>query len=120
MLKTKCNCGCGLDIDDNFKKLIMYLNAVFATKYSKDLQITSAKRCDKQNNKVGGVLHSAHLLGLAVDVAYTSTEDRTNIITEAYVLGFRRIFIYKKQHFIHMDKGTLDQGFKQNIMCFME
>jgi hypothetical protein len=63
--------------------------------------ITSAKRNPDTNKSCGGVENSAHLKGLAVDIACSNSEDAYNIIFGALMAGFKRIGIGKGH--IHMD-----------------
>ncbi len=63
--------------------------------------ITSGYRCPKHNREVGGVKDSAHVLGLAVDIAVPDNVARLNILRGLIIAGFRRIGIGKD--FIHAD-----------------
>ncbi len=63
--------------------------------------ITSGYRCPKHNQEVGGVKDSAHVFGLAVDIAVPDNVARLNILRGLIIAGFRRIGIGKD--FIHAD-----------------
>lgn len=63
--------------------------------------ITSGYRCPKHNIEVGGVNDSAHIHGLAVDIAVADNIARLNILRGLIIAGFRRIGIGKD--FIHAD-----------------
>ncbi len=75
--------------------------------------ITSGYRCPKHNQQVGGVRNSAHVLGLAVDVAVPNNVVRLNIIRGLIIAGFRRIGISKD--FIHAD---IDKSKPNNLWLY--
>lgn len=64
-------------------------------------KINSGYRTKEQNKKAGGVEDSAHLSGLAVDIACTTDSARHKIINALQKVGFNRIGISKS--FIHCD-----------------
>ena len=63
--------------------------------------ITSGFRCKKHNKQVGGKPNSAHLRGLAADIAVQDNKVRFIIVQALLQAGFKRIGIAKK--FIHCD-----------------
>jgi len=63
--------------------------------------ITSGYRCEKHNAEIGGVKDSAHVKGLAVDIAVSSGSQRFDIISNGLLLGITRFGPAKK--FIHID-----------------
>ena len=63
--------------------------------------INSGIRTPEQNQKVGGVIDSSHLKGLAVDIACESSGDRHKIISGLVKAQFKRIGIAKDH--IHAD-----------------
>jgi zinc D-Ala-D-Ala carboxypeptidase len=63
--------------------------------------ITSSYRTLSHNAKVGGKIHSAHLKGMAVDIAAPNSEARYAMVGGLIKAGFRRIGIGKD--FIHTD-----------------
>ena len=64
-------------------------------------KLNSGYRTKEQNKKAGGVPDSAHLSGLAVDIACTTDSARHKIINALQKVGFNRIGISKS--FIHAD-----------------
>lgn len=64
-------------------------------------KLNSGKRTVEQNEKAGGVKDSAHLSGLAVDIACTTDSARYKIISAMQKVGFNRIGIAKT--FVHCD-----------------
>jgi len=69
--------------------------------------LTSAWRCHAHNTAVGGKITSAHIYGMAVDIACSNSRDRFRIIYALIQVGFTRIGIGKD--FIHADiDGTKD------------
>lgn len=67
----------------------------------RSMVITSGYRCQKHNERVGGVPDSAHTKGLAVDVKCPSSSYRYAIVNAALSAGFGRIGIANS--FIHLD-----------------
>lgn len=66
--------------------------------------ITSGYRCPAHNAEVGGVKQSAHMAGLAADIACPDSVTRLKILRGLIVAGFRRIGIGK--NFVHCDVDT--------------
>ena len=64
--------------------------------------ITSGYRCPSYNQKIGGVVNSYHLIGLAVDIKVKdiSLIDLLEICEE---IGFGGIGFYEKKNFLHLD-----------------
>lgn len=65
--------------------------------------ITSGFRCRKYNAKVGGVEDSAHVWGVAADIAATSSSQRHHVLRGLLLAGFRRIGLNVERGFIHAD-----------------
>ena len=72
-------------------------------------KISSGYRSKKHNKKVGGVNGSAHVKGLAADIACSNSSDRFTIINALIFVGFHRIGI--AEGFIHADVSTDRPGF---------
>lgn len=66
-----------------------------------ELKYTSGFRCEGCNRKVGGVEHSAHTRGTAVDVSCLIGSERMLLVTAVLSLGYRRVGIGKT--FVHLD-----------------
>ena len=64
-------------------------------------KISSGYRCQAWNKEVGGVLDSAHLKGLAADIAVKDNYHRFQILNALIHIGFQRIGIYT--NYIHCD-----------------
>jgi hypothetical protein len=73
--------------------------------------IYSGMRCQKHNERVGGVPDSAHTKGVAVDVKCHSSRGRFAIINAALSAGFTRIGVAKT--FVHLD---VDLSLPQQVM----
>ena len=63
--------------------------------------LTSAFRCEKHNQEVGGSVTSSHLAGCAVDIKCTDAWSRFKILSALLDVGFQRIGIGR--NFIHVD-----------------
>lgn len=96
-----CKCGCGFDDVDT--RLIERLEAV-REMYGQPLIITSGCRCVKHNEASGGKGDSAHLRGIAADIAIKNSRERYELLL--YLINkFYRVGIGKT--FIHVDVDTL-------------
>ena len=73
-------------------------------------KITSGCRCEKHNKDAGGKPDSAHLKGLAADIAVTGSRTRFTLIRLAYGF-FLRIGVGRT--FIHLDD---DKALPQYVM----
>lgn len=76
--------------------------------------ITSGLRTKEHNAEVGGEQDSAHLSGLAVDLACSDSLARYTMVYSLFVAGFKRIEIGKNH--IHVD---IDESKDQRVM-FLE
>lgn len=94
-------CKCGCNCVQLHPKLLSTIQKVRAC-FQKPVIITSAYRCPKHNEKVGGVKNSYHTQGKAVDfwVAGISVK---KLVEVADWCGFTGIGEYKGRHFIHCD-----------------
>ena len=93
-----CKCGCGLS-NINPQLVQMLQNA--RNKAGIAFSITSGLRCPAHNKKEGGLASSAHITGLAVDIAAPDGLTRYKILNSLMSVGFKRIGIAKS--FIHVD-----------------
>lgn len=71
-------------------------------------RITSGLRTEEENKRVGGVVDSAHLKGLAVDIACSDMSKRFAMVYAFFVAGFKRIEIGKNHIHVDIDE-TKDQ-----------
>ena len=78
-------------------------------------KLNSGYRTKEQNKKAGGVPDSAHLSGLAVDIACTTDSARHKIINALQKVGFNRIGIAKT--FVHCD---IDKSKSPNVIWLYE
>jgi zinc D-Ala-D-Ala carboxypeptidase len=74
--------------------------------------ITSGLRTPEQNSAAGGVQDSAHLRGLAVDLADFDPATRFAIVKSLLAVGFTRIGVYADGH-LHCD---CDSSLPQSVM----
>ena len=64
-------------------------------------EVTSGYRCASHNAIIGGVAGSAHLAGMAADIAARGDRLREKVLFALISAGFRRIGISRT--FIHVD-----------------
>lgn len=63
--------------------------------------VNSGFRCEKENERVGGVKNSAHTRGKAVDIRSIASDETFRILEAVYAGGFTRIGL--GETFIHID-----------------
>lgn len=98
----ECKCGCGFnDIDLAFVKILQNIRNITG----KPMRINSGCRCMTHNEEVDGVPHSAHMRGLAADVAVFDSEQRFRLVAAALESGIKRVGLGKT--FVHLD---IDDG----------
>lgn len=74
-----------------------------------ELHFNSGFRCAECNRLAGGKPNSAHLRGLAADVAVPDSNTRFLIVSAALRCGFRRVGV--GSNFVHLDcDESLPQG----------
>lgn len=101
----ECKCGCGFNnVQD---ELIIKLDNA-RTEAGVPFTVTSGCRCEKHNQKVGGVVDSAHLTGEAADIA-TTIKTRM-LIVRALLNNFDRAFINFEKDFVHVDISKSKQS----------
>ena len=69
---------------------------------NKPIFINSGLRCEKENEKVGGVQDSYHLKGMAVD-SHVKDYLLYDLLMYAQEIGFTGIGFYEKENFLHLD-----------------
>lgn len=104
----KCRCGCGMDVTDDLKLLVFKMREYAQVPFV----ITSGARCETHNLFVGGKENSAHVRGLAVDIAYSNSSRAYAIEQSAYRYDVKRIGRNRKKKFIHID---IDESLPQNV-----
>jgi len=92
--------GSGSKMDMNFINMLQQARNNAGIPF----KITSGYRSPASNAKAGGVSESAHLKGMAADIAVTDGRQRFLIISAALKAGFRRIGV--SQGFIHLDSDS--------------
>ena len=68
-------------------------------------------RTPERNAQVDGVEDSAHITGLAVDIAVSDSDRRFKIVSGALQAGFKRIGVYDRS--LHLD---IDKSKPQNVI----
>ena len=94
-----CTCGCGMTVRTKLKQMLGAARYASGVPYP----ITSAARCERHNEEVGGSPTSSHLYGWAVDIGCADSNTRMNIIFGLIMAGFKRIGVSKLGNFIHVD-----------------
>jgi uncharacterized protein YcbK (DUF882 family) len=93
-----CRCGCGLNtIDPILVQRLEHARRIL----SKPIRINSGIRCAAHNAVEGGAANSAHLTGLAADLACPSSYERYDLLMALLTVSFGRVGIGKD--FIHVD-----------------
>lgn len=97
---TEFTCD-GVPCFDKMNKELLSLLDVARSVSEIPFNITSSWRSKDYNDKINGRVNSAHLRGLAVDIACSGSSDRYMIVEALLFAGFERIGIAK--NFIHAD-----------------
>ena len=97
-VEFQCGDGCGLCTID--LQLVQQLEGARRL-LGRPIHITSGVRCPAHNARVGGARESAHMLGLAADLACPTPYDRYDLLMALLTMSFRRIGIGKD--FLHVD-----------------
>ena len=69
---------------------------------NRPIYINSGYRCKEENQRVGGVPGSYHLLGMAVDIQVKDIL-LSDLLLYAQGIGFNGIGFYEKKNFLHLD-----------------
>ena len=80
------------------------LEKLFRLRYKlgKPIIINSGYRCEKENHRVGGVLGSYHLRGMAADI-HVQDIILSDLLFYAQEVGFTGIGFYEEKNFLHLD-----------------
>ena len=92
-----CQCNCG---SDKISAELVSKLEIVRLMYGKPMKVTSGIRCDTHNQNVGGRDDSAHLDGLAADIAVNGCFERDQLV------GFLRTHFSRMgiaRNFIHVD-----------------
>ena len=110
-----CHCGCGFGASPaEFNHYLMEQLDLLREMHGKPITLTSAARCLKYNDEIGGEKNSAHTPEddaqcRAVDIAAPfGSFDRKRFILMANRAGFQRIGIGKT--FVHVDVAAEHGG----------
>jgi uncharacterized protein YcbK (DUF882 family) len=69
---------------------------------NRPIYINSGYRCKEENQRVGGVPGSYHLLGMAVDIQVKDIL-LSDLLIYAQGIEFNGIGFYEKKNFLHLD-----------------
>ena len=69
---------------------------------NRPIYINSGYRCKEENQRVGGVPGSYHLLGMAVDI-HVQDILLSDLLLYAQEVGFNGIGFYENNNFLHLD-----------------
>jgi len=69
---------------------------------NRPIYINSGYRCKEENQRVGGVPGSYHLLGIAVDI-HIQDFLLSDLLIYAQEIGFNGIGFYENKNFLHLD-----------------
>lgn len=93
----ECKCCGEVRMDTNFIKQLQVARDIAEIPF----KITSGYRCTAHNANVGGVADSAHMAGMAADIAIRNSNDRFTIIKAVLEAGFDRVG--EAETFVHVD-----------------
>lgn len=99
--RSEFACRCGCSAADINLLLIERLEAVRAA-YAHPIAVTSGVRCRKHNLVAGGVEDSAHLYGLAADLALPADMQHSRHLLLLLLSEFERVGI-SPLGFVHVD-----------------
>jgi uncharacterized protein YcbK (DUF882 family) len=91
-----CKCGCGYDTVD---ALLLEALREIRIKFMEPVHVSSAARCKKHNENVGGGKESQHLLGRAADIQVRDV-DPADVADYAEDLG---LSVGRYDTFTHVD-----------------
>lgn len=97
----QCKCCCHVKI---WAPLLHHLEALRLF-WKNPLVITSGFRCLRHNKKIGGVAHSLHTQGRAVDIVVMKSR-QPFFCKLAKKAGFTSIIAYGKRNFVHLALKT--------------
>lgn len=102
----RCKCGCGNGDYMMAPELVQGLEEL-REMIGQPIIVTSAFRCERHNEAVGGVDNSYHTQGLACDIAVSGMTAMRLASWCEQVDVFARggIGIYPANHFVHVDIG---------------
>lgn len=106
-----CSDNCGLEFMEAFARVLQNIDTLMITAGFGEMHINSGPRCPKHNEAVGGETNSAHLRGIAADIAFKTGDELYALIRLSIEAGIRRIGIDGKRNFIHIDVGHKAQGY---------
>ena len=69
---------------------------------NRPIYINSGYRCKEENQRVGGVPGSYHLLGMAADI-HVKDILLSDLLIYAQEIGFNGIGFYENKNFLHLD-----------------
>lgn len=98
----RCKCCGTLPANGMDSTLVTALN-ILRGEVGVPIYVTSGYRCPKHNKDVGGVSHSFHTLGLAVDVLIPCGYTVDSFALLASDLGIDGIGCYYSDGFVHLD-----------------
>lgn len=98
-----CRCGCGMIPTAEFMAWLQNVRRTF----DHPMPITSGARCRTHNAAIGGAEQSAHMDGLAADVAVAGTA-ALRLIGAAILWGVKGVGIKQHggEHLVHLDLGS--------------
>ena len=104
----KCRCGCGMDVKDHIKWLLLSQIEFMERDYKivgYSPIINCGARCPEHNASkwVKGSSNSAHMIGEAVDQGFKTYKEMDRIWAFLHMLKEKRKKIYLTRHFIHWD-----------------
>ena len=103
---TLCQCGCGLDTKESHKQIVSAIEGDMKQDLGAGYQLTwtCGARCPTHNVKMGGAPNSAHIIGMASDIALITSQERFSFIKSCIKRGIRRLEDRMLNHsYMHCD-----------------
>ena len=98
MKEFECSCCNRVMLSPDLLTRLNHLRNII----NRPIYINSGYRCKEENQRVGGVPGSYHLLGMAVDI-HVKDILLSDLLIYAQGIGFNGIGFYENNNFLHLD-----------------
>jgi uncharacterized protein YcbK (DUF882 family) len=98
MKEFECSCCNTVKLSPDLLTRLNHLRNII----NRPIYINSGYRCKEENQRVGGVPGSYHLLGMAVDI-HVKDILLSDLLIYTQEIGFNGIGFYENKNFLHLD-----------------